>query len=197
MFAGEVAARAASGITVLDMATAVLPARSIIPVSGVSFRQEALRDVVEGDRVTLIPVTHPNDPSAVEIRDSAGTLLGYVPRSLNQRFDRGQIRCATITDVLRNDGTWGLRIQLTADPHPATTSTTDTITGDGVAADSKSTDDSGADDSATAAVMVTTRGGRALGMLDRVENGRVHVIDADGRQAMYPETVVVIGAGGT
>jgi hypothetical protein len=92
-----------------------LPA--VVPVSGVSFRQAELRDVIEGDVLDVVAVEdNPHDAAAVEVRTAAGVLVGFVPRALAGRLrasSHGPWQ-AKVREVLRGE-TWGLRIEI----HPA------------------------------------------------------------------------------
>lgn len=92
-----------------------LPA--VVPVSGVSFRQAELREVVEGDVLTAIAVEdNPHDADAVEVRTASGVLVGFVPKGLAGRLRATGATSwpALVREVLRGE-TWGLRIEL----HPA------------------------------------------------------------------------------
>jgi hypothetical protein len=57
-----------------------LPQGCILPVSGVSFRQDNVQSVLEGQLVHLDHQwSHPNSRYAVTVRTAEGALLGYVP----------------------------------------------------------------------------------------------------------------------
>lgn len=97
-----------------------LPAATIA-VAGVSFRQPLVARLAVDAPIT---VTHdpdnPHDDHACEVRDQAGQLLGFVPKSLNRRvvarIGHAGTAAGTVVDVLngtRPGDTVGLRIRLT------------------------------------------------------------------------------------
>lgn len=188
-------------------------------VAGVSFRQAELRDVVEGDHLTVVAAhDNPHDADACEVRTHDGVLLGFIPRAL-----AGRLRAsgqgpwpAVVDEVLRNQ-TWGLRITV----HP-----TGTVLEGGrrerAAARAGGHDTPGsaaapagrlsgrpmpetvaaAGDGGQAASVETGSGrtvkavsGRTLGTLLRVEGSKVFV-DAGGREIGYPASAVIIEAAG-
>ena len=94
-----------------------LPKGAVIPVSGVSFRQDQVRNVLEGQGVELHhDFSNPYDQLAVRVETSEGVLLGYVPAKggLAARLSSahpGGVWSAVVTEVLRGE-TYGLRIKV-------------------------------------------------------------------------------------
>lgn len=89
-----------------------LPDKTVIPVSGVSFKQHELRLIVEGEQVTLErDPKNPYDANAIKVLAHNNTHIGWVPKNLNTRFHGEGPWYATVVEVLRGQ-TWGLRLQL-------------------------------------------------------------------------------------
>src|SRR5690606_14169063 len=88
---------------------------TVIPVSGVSFRQAAVKTVVENDRLWIRHDTlNEHDPYACQVTRLDGTPLGFVPRHLAARLSGphpGGVWKALVEEVLRGD-TWGLRVRV-------------------------------------------------------------------------------------
>lgn len=168
---------------------------SVVPVSGISFRQDAARMVQIGDEVRLThDVSNPYDQYAVSITTVAGEVLGFVPKTglLNARLVMGHaggIWGGVVVD--RYDGeTIGLRVQVnvllghrdatygsdepgirevdTPAPQPAPAADPDQPT------------------------TVTGPSGRLLGTLVDVADGKVRVRTPAGRTVAYPDSVVSI-----
>lgn len=94
-----------------------LPKGAVIPVSGVSFRQDQVRNVVEGQELELHhDFSNPHDQLAVRVETTEGVLLGYVPAKggLAARLSTSQpggVWRAMVTEVLRGE-TCGLRVKV-------------------------------------------------------------------------------------
>ena len=94
-----------------------LPKGAVIPVSGVSFRQDQVRNVVEGQELELHhDFSNPHDQLAVRVETGEGALLGYVPAKggLAARLSSthpGGVWSAVVSEVLRGE-TYGLRIKV-------------------------------------------------------------------------------------
>lgn len=89
-------------------------------VAGVSFHQEVVRGLQEGD---LLEVVHdpenPYDATAYAVKRLDGTLVGHLPRELAARLhvrEEGGRYQGSVREVLRQE-TWGLRIQVARDQH--------------------------------------------------------------------------------
>lgn len=93
-----------------------IPVDTVLPVVGVSHRQDGVRHVVEGDRLRLSHErTNTHDPNALAVHHvPSGELLGYLPRDLAARLTRrtpGGVWQGLVVEVFRSE-TWGLRLRL-------------------------------------------------------------------------------------
>lgn len=178
---------------------AALPLPSVIPVSGVSFRQAELRDVVEGDHLAVVATdSNPHDANACEVRTTSGSLLGFVPKSLAVRLrERGETTwTGVVSEILRGE-VWGLRVRLYPSDMEAPTSVRDAYMESRAARNKPRESGSaipGRDHSAPVAlgpVRVKALSGRDLGVLVRVDDGRVVVVQND-KEVSYPAGIVTI-----
>lgn len=92
-----------------------LPLNTIVKVAGVSFRQEAVRQVVELDEVRIRhDQLNEFDANACAVVTLDGVQLGFIPQDLAVRLavpHPGGVWRAKIEEVLRNE-TWGLRVKI-------------------------------------------------------------------------------------
>lgn len=166
-----------------------LTCHSILPVSGVSYRQDAVRAVNEGDRVRLVAdPSNPHDERAIAVVSDEGRLLGYVPAALTDRLHAtgGTAFDAVVHEVLEGD-TWGLRLKYLG-------ASDDTSTPPGHverAAEERAGDDEAGDDEVVPAAIVRTRSKRVLGSFAGVE-GKHTLVRVDGREVRYPSAVVEV-----
>lgn len=185
-----------------------LPPNAIVKVSGVSFRQDAVKTVVEGDEVR---VRHDQenqfDAHACSVITRSGEQLGFVPAELAARLavpHPGGVWRARVVEVLRND-TWGLRIQIgplvaAGLRDPGATAPGLRHRGDGTieapngAVAVAEPVDAPAVVATCARPKVHARSGRLLGELVSRDGGRVHVRTQTGLDATYPAAVVRIVA---
>lgn len=149
----------------------------IVPVNGVSFRQDAALRVRRGDSVDIRrQPDNPHDPQAMAIFLSAtGDHLGYMPAPLARRIADDHL-VGHIDEVL-GGATRGLRVKVT-----------------GVAAEEADSVPEGASlesHAPAAASEVFTRSGRLLGTFVSAEGGKVTVATPAG-EVSYPEKVVVV-----
>ena len=117
------------------MSTEIKPSFTI-PVSGVSFRQEVVRRLREGEKVLMVP--DPNneyDSNAIKMVNLAGQMFGFVPKGLTDKLRaHGEGKWGGIVEaVLSGHDTWGVRVHVThkdvetsigdaPEPRPATAS---------------------------------------------------------------------------
>lgn len=177
-----------------------LPA--VTAVSGVSFRQAELREVVEGDVVIVeTDDDNPHDDNAVKVTTADGVLLGFVPKALAPRLRAtGATQWpARIKEVLRGD-TWGLRVEI--HPAGAQVSSAKTRLADAIArgsaraeahADEPLVQPVEQDEERTPpkTVSVVAPSGRVLGVLVRHENDRVIAVK-DGVEVSFPIASVTL-----
>lgn len=207
------AARCGPG-TVNTMDTAPvrsLPLNTVMPVSGVSFRQDTVHTVVENDELRIRHDTlNPHDANACAVETLDGAQLGFVPRHLAFRLavpHPGGLWQARVEEVLRGE-TWGLRVRLgplVVDglrPQPGAHVPGLRHRGDGVAENDESvvtaevTDPRTERDAAPPQgprPTVATRSGRVLGELLEERDGRV-IVEGPNGTASYPAAVVAITA---
>lgn len=191
-------------MTTTALAARPLPINSILKVTGVSFRQDAVRKVVELDEVRIVhDQDNQFDAYACEVRTLDGEALGFVPKELAVRLagpQPGGIWRARIEEVLRND-TWGLRVRVgplcsVGNPDAGARVAGLRHRGDGtveapngtVALASVDVPQAVAAPSAT----VYARSGRLLGTLLNGDADRVHVSTPAGAKATYPRSIVEI-----
>lgn len=176
-----------------------LPLPSVIPISGVSFRQAELRDVVEGDHLDVVATdSNPHDANACEVRTHSGSLLGFVPKSLAVRLrESGESTwIGVVSEILRGE-VWGLRVRLYPAGMDVPPSGRDAYVESRLSRTKTKVSGSavpGRDHSAPAIVgrvRVKALSGRDLGVLVRVDGGRVVVINND-KEVSYPAGVVTI-----
>jgi len=184
-----------------------LPPNSIVMVAGVSFRQEAVRTVVEGDEVRVRhDVTNRHDPNACEVVTLDGAALGFVPRDLAPRLSTnhpGGVWAGRVVEVLRND-TWGLRVQigrLLEEGLPDVGRTAPGLRhlgpgvveapGGALAVADPTPEPVAVPDKRP---IVVARSGRTLGELLARTGGKVVVRNLAGAEATYPEAIVRIVA---
>jgi hypothetical protein len=182
-----------------------LPRNTVLPVAGVSFRQQDVRSMHVGDDVILRHDTaNTRDPTAVTVESSDGRLLGYVPKAsdLNVRLagaQPGGVWSAVVIEVLDRE-TCGLRIKLgeligQSDPRFAASLPGLRHRDDGfpdpTSPPPTSLDQGEAAPEAPHERLVRTRTGRVLGKLAEVSGTRVRVTTREGVVA-YPAAVVVI-----
>lgn len=180
-----------------DLATVrPLPRNTIIPVAGVSFRQNVVMTLTEGDPVRVEHDTgNEHDSHACAIYTDTGTHIGYVPKSLAYRLSAlrpGGTWRGSITEVLRGE-TWGVRVRLdgtTASTPPALTHRRDDVVehANGTVALTVDVEQGGP----PACKQVFAKSGRLLGTLDSSRDGRVTVVTSQGRKAVFPEKIVRI-----
>ncbi len=178
---------------------AALPLPSVIPISGVSFRQAELRDVVEGDHLDVVATdSNPHDANACEVRTHGGSLLGFVPKSLAVRLrETGQTNwVGVVSEILRGE-VWGLRVRLYPADVEVPPSGRDAYVESRLSRTMTRAPGSavpGRDQSApviVGRVRVKALSGRDLGVLVRVEDARVVVLNND-KEVSYPAGVVTI-----
>lgn len=197
-------------VAMTTTATAVrpLPLNTIVKVSGVSFRQDVVRTLVEYDEVR---VRHDRDNQydehACVVQTLDGRHIGFVPKELAARLavpNPGGVWRARIEELLRND-TWGVRLRIgpLVSREPSDAGLRPQAAGLRHRGDGVVTADSGAVALAPAEITepdpeprvtgrVFAKSGRLLGDLIQVEGKRVHVRTVNGAQATYPATVVQI-----
>lgn len=194
--------------TVLTMNTTSelrpLPRNTIVMVAGVSFRQEAVRRVVEYDAVLIRhDQDNQHDANACEVVTVDGQMLGYVPRNLTARLagvTPGGVWRGQVEEVLRGDTT-GLRVRL-GDLVTAGLADAGARSGglrhrgdgtvespDGTVQLAPATEPEPAP---APAAHVYAKSGRLLGELLGYEGSRVHVLNAQSVKATYPAAVVVV-----
>lgn len=179
-----------------------LPLNTIVPLSGVSFRQDAVRGVVEFDEVRIRhDQDNAFDPNACAVTTLDGRDLGFIPKELAPRMSGphpGGVWRARVEEVLRGD-TWGLRVRIGPLLSQGTRDAGVRSGGlrhrtDGIVAASNGavavceTDPQPVE--APPQVPVRARSGRLLGMLLSVDGDRVHVLTTGGLRATYPAAVV-------
>lgn len=100
---------------------------TIVPVVGVTFYQDAVRVMREGDSVTLSHDTgNEDDPNAMIVRNTNGETLGYLPKVLAPRFTHpdsgGTVNVqwtGTVCELTRHEESVGLRIRLDEQLEPS------------------------------------------------------------------------------
>ena len=165
-----------------------IPLPFISPVAGVSFRQEVLHGIIEGAKLSVVPVDdNPHDAMAVEVRTTDGEMVGFIPRQLAARLRASGSGPwhGDVKEVLRRD-TWGLRISVSEQDPPAVAVL---VPAPDVA---DASDETGSDEAEEQAREVRAGSGRLLGTLLSMEDGVVVVMSAGGVQAHYPRSVVMI-----
>lgn len=183
-----------------------LPRNSIVKVSGVSFRQDAVRTVVEGDELRVRhDLGNQHDPHACRVETMSGQVLGFVPAEQAPRLSHGHpggVWRAHVVDVLRKE-TWGLRVRVEDLVREGIGDVGQDAPGLRHAGDGTVQTDNGsvavvdpapAEPEPEPRPKVFARSGRLLGELLSRENGRVVVLNRAGLEATYPESVVRIAA---
>jgi hypothetical protein len=177
------------------MAEIHLPA--IIAVAGVSFRQEELRSVVEGDVVTLVADDeNPHDQNAVTVIAPDGAVLGFVPRQLAPRLRATGAATwpAKVREILRHD-TWGLRIEVfptgTELSSPRDLLAAATARGTRTAPPETLPSDLPPAPQARRRSVVVAPSGRVLGSFVRDDGDRVVVVK-DGVEVSFPRSSVTL-----
>mgnify|MGYP002652716011 CR=1 FL=1 len=87
----------------------------ISAVSGVSFRQEWVRDLKVNEPVFLHrDPDNRFDAHAIRVENRNGVLLGFVPRAIAERLSAQTAArwSGQVVEILRNQ-TWGIRIRIT------------------------------------------------------------------------------------
>jgi hypothetical protein len=166
-----------------------IPLPFISPVNGVSFRQEVLHGIIEGDKLTVVPVDdNPHDAMAVEVRTADGEMAGFIPKQLAARLRASGSGPwhGDVKEVLRNDRSWGLRISV-SEKDPAAVAVL--VPAPDVA---DASDEAVSDEAPKQSREVRAGSGRLLGTLLSMEDGVVVVMSTSGVQAQYPRSVVMI-----
>lgn len=181
--------------TVQDMDTQPKPLKQIVvvPVSGVSFRQDIVRTMKEDDRVVLRrDRDNEYDPNAIAIYTLAGDHVGFVSRKVAERFadDPEERWGGIVREVLRGE-TWGLRVAMTHTnipdyPIKPMTATYSPVTPPAATDDPSVTDGE---------QPVYARSGRLLGTTsDPDGDGKVIIVQTtDGATRRYPAALVSVG----
>lgn len=174
---------------------------SIVPVAGVSYRQDTVNTCRTGQQVTVVAdPSNPHDANAHAVIDDHGRLLGYIPSALTGRVAaHGQALEGRIHEIVGQETT-GLRIELTAtcDGERVTTPSssddalsisdrTDADGASGPAAAAGSPDPQDANGAAARQVM--SRSGRAIGRYAG-EDGMHVLVDVGERTVRYPAKAV-------
>jgi hypothetical protein len=165
-----------------------LPLPAVIPVAGVSFRQDVVRSVAPGLPVMVVPdPSNPRDANAHAIVTVDGRLLGYVPQALLPRLlaRRAASFDGRIDDVLKGE-TWGLRVEVLAASDLARRAPTAAISSE------PASDEQAVAPAASGSVPVRSRSGRTLGTFERREGRMVHV-RVGGSVVPFPSAAVTVG----
>lgn len=189
-----------------------LPLNTIVKVSGVSFRQDAVRKVVEYDQVLVHhDRQNPHDANACAVVTLDGEHLGFVPKELTRRLagvTPGGVWRAQVDEVLRNE-TWGLRVRIGAlvsvgQPDVGAQAPGLRHRGDGlieaangvlaVAPVDSPADEDAATEPAVELRNVYAKSGRLLGQYVNVDGSRIHVLTPAGLPATYPAAIVTVRA---
>jgi len=113
--------RAGDGFRLRDAATEELvrsedPRISVIPVAGVSYRLEALRDdaFAPGRRLSLVPEPdNEHDPNAIGVWDEARRLqAGYVPADIARGLEPALWQAVSLWEFSEDGQRAGLRVLL-------------------------------------------------------------------------------------
>lgn len=187
--------------------TRPLPLGTLFPVKGVSFRQEDVKKVVEGDEVRIRHVRDNRyDPHACAVETLDGTVLGFVERTINRRLalvhPGGTWR--GVVEIVYRRQTWGLRVRLlellTQESNDFGASRTGARhLGDGVyegphgqVVSVETQTQSQEEINVPTYGEVVALSGRVLGRFVGEERGMVYVKDTDGILHRYPKAVVTI-----
>jgi excisionase family DNA binding protein len=157
----------------------------VVPVAGVSFRQDAVHRIRVGD--PLVVRRDPLDPydrQAVVIETAAGMMVGYLPRTLQSRAV-ADLYDAEVAEKLTAGDIVGVRVRLLRPRTPVDPG----IAGD----DAPEAQPAPVTVPEPVAVrIVTTLTGRELGVFLGAEDDHV-LVGRDGTDAIYPARLVVIG----
>lgn len=84
-----------------------IPIKQSVTLHGTHFRQDALRKVSVGDRVSLVhEPDNPYDCNAISVENIEGVQIGYIPKAVNEKFLKADVRSGTIVTLKRvEDGT--------------------------------------------------------------------------------------------
>lgn len=182
---GRLGAGAGSGVggTIAGMATARFTLPCVVPVAGVSHRQEVVHRIRVGDPLVVRrDPTNPYDAHAVTVETLDGAVVGYLPRTLVGRVDADRYR-AVVDDKPCGGPTVGVRVRLLERvDEPA-------IDGDSVLVEEATVAEPVA--VPVTARMVLALSGRELGAWVRTDGDHV-VVDRDGEEAIYPARLVTI-----
>lgn len=154
----------------------------VTPITGVSFRQENVRKLNEGDQVYLHrDPANPFDPNAIRVETRAGDHLGFIPKHISARLAASPAPrwSGTVTDVLRNE-TWGIRVRVipVESPEP----------------DLPEVHMEAPTAAAPDPEQVLSITGRSLGTLARLNGDLVLVHTPEGDLRAYPADRVTVGA---
>lgn len=164
--------------------TTVSPIRAksfITPVSGVSFRQEWVRDLKVNEPVFLRRDPENRfDAHAIRVENRKGDLLGFIPREVAPRVAAMDAPrwSGQVVEILKNQ-TWGIRVRVT----PVDTDYPDLpdVTAEKVEVTTPTSPDE-----------VYSTSGRLLGSLVKKAGELVLVKNAEGKTRAYPQSRVQI-----
>lgn len=158
-----------------------------MPVAGVSFRQAAVRILVEEQELVVRrDPENPHDPQACVVETLGGESVGFVPRELAKRLtESASLRwAARVVEVLRGE-TWGLRIEI-QNREPESAGLPEwSCKSERVAGIDEGTGWGGGQK------RVRGLSGRDLGVLIKAQDGRV-LVEKNGSVVSYPAQIVTV-----